>query len=75
MIIQDGSFPAFVPRGPRVLPARFSLGRKVSDRPATFEGPEIRGRLALSTHLDRDGERVDGGIRLRADEGVIVEQG
>jgi alpha-glucosidase len=43
--------------------------------PATFKGQEIRGRLALSTHLDRDGERVEGGIGLRADEGVIVEQG
>jgi hypothetical protein len=43
--------------------------------PATFIGQEIRGRLALSTHLGRDGERVEGGIGLRADEGVIVEQG
>jgi hypothetical protein len=43
--------------------------------PATFKDQEIPGRLALSTHLDRDGERVEGGIGLRADEGVIAEQG
>ena len=42
-------------------------------RPRTFG--EIYGLLALSTHLDRDGEGVNGEIRMRADEGVIVEQG
>jgi alpha-glucosidase len=61
--------------------ARESDGRRLlimlnlGHNPTTFEGPEIRGRLVLSTHLDRDGERVDGGIGLRGDEGVIVERG
>jgi alpha-glucosidase len=31
-----------------------------------------QGRITLSTHLDRAGERVGSGIDLRADEGVIV---
>jgi alpha-glucosidase len=31
------------------------------------------GRIALSTHLDRAGERVSGDLALRGDEGVIVE--
>jgi len=31
------------------------------------------GRLLLSTHLDREGERVGPAINLRADEGVLVE--
>jgi alpha-glucosidase len=35
----------------------------------------IHGQLALSTHLDRDGEKVDGALELRGDEGVIVELG
>lgn len=33
----------------------------------------IRGTIRLSTHLDRDGEAVDGSLPLRADEGVIVQ--
>jgi len=31
-----------------------------------------QGTLLLSTHLDREGERVTGLLRLRSDEGVIV---
>lgn len=31
------------------------------------------GAVALSTHLDRAGERVDGSVALRADEGLIIE--
>jgi alpha-glucosidase len=38
--------------------------------PRELEG--MRGTLLLSTHLDREGERVDGTLRLRADEGAIV---
>jgi alpha-glucosidase len=30
------------------------------------------GHLAISTHLDREGEKVAGAIELRADEGVLV---
>lgn len=33
----------------------------------------VAGRLLLSTHLDREGERFDGELRLRADEGVIAD--
>ncbi len=32
-----------------------------------------RGRIALSTHLDREGERVEGTLELRADEGVLMK--
>jgi alpha-glucosidase len=31
-----------------------------------------RGRIALSTHLDREGEVVDGDLNLRANEAVVV---
>jgi alpha-glucosidase len=30
--------------------------------------------VALSTHLDRDGERIEGTLELRGDEGVIVRR-
>jgi alpha-glucosidase len=42
---------------PHVLPA-----------PEWFRG----GAVALSTHLDREGERVQGDVELRGDEGVVV---
>jgi alpha-glucosidase len=32
----------------------------------------LQGWIALSTHLDRAGERVGGAISLRADEGAII---
>jgi alpha-glucosidase len=38
-----------------------------------FGGSAVRGRIALSTHLDRAGEPVGGEVALRADEGVVVE--
>ena len=53
---------------------RFLVVLNLGHSPAALQGPEVRGRLALSTHLDRDGERVNAEVRLRADEGVIVEQ-
>ena len=33
------------------------------------------GRIALSTHLDREGEEVSGRVSLRPDEGVVVRLG
>ncbi len=32
----------------------------------------LRGEIALSTYLDREGERVEGEVLLRPDEGVVV---
>ena len=34
--------------------------------------PLEAGDLVLSTHLDRENERVAGSVALRANEGVIV---
>ncbi len=39
------------------------------------EMPIVHGRIALSTHLDRQGEEVQGSVKLRPDEGVIIERG
>jgi alpha-glucosidase len=46
----------------------------LSAQPHTFTSDRvrIRGRVALSTHLDRADEAVRGAIALRGDEGVIV---
>ena len=67
-----GNLLAYVrENGGRRLLVVLNLG----DRPHDFaaDGLQIRGRLVLSTHLDRDGEKVDGTPALRGDEGVIVE--
>jgi alpha-glucosidase len=31
------------------------------------------GQILLSTYLDRDGERVESAVRVRADEGIIIK--
>jgi hypothetical protein len=49
------------------------LIHNLGHEPRTFENPVARGRVALTTHLDRPGEEVDGALELRGDEGVIVE--
>jgi alpha-glucosidase len=43
--------------------------------PATVNLPKevTRGRVLLSSFCDRAGERVSGALRLRGNEGVIVE--
>jgi alpha-glucosidase len=38
------------------------------DLPAELRGLEV----ALSTHLDREAERVEGSVALRGDEGVVL---
>lgn len=35
--------------------------------------PLGNGKVLVSTHLDREGERVDGTLELRGDEGVVAE--
>jgi alpha-glucosidase len=47
-----------------------NLGNTAATFAAAFPQP---GVIALSTHLDREGERLDGQIALRADEGLIIE--
>jgi alpha-glucosidase len=68
----DGDLVAYIRRGEG---KRFLIVLNFASRAHDFRLPEnaARGRLAISTHLDRDGESIDGTIRLCADEGVIVE--
>jgi alpha-glucosidase len=53
---------------------RFLIVLNLGHLSQTFVSDEIDGRLALSTHLDRDDERVAGALELRGDEGVVVER-
>ena len=68
----EGDLIAYVRKGGgRSLLVVLNLG----SRAAALEvpAPALRGRLRLSTHLDRDGERVEGAVPLRGDEGVVVD--
>jgi len=54
--------------GERFL-AALNLGHKAQ---TVVTDPACHGHIAISTHLDREGEKVAGTIELRADEGVLV---
>ena len=46
----------------------------ISSEKLTYDFPEGgRGRVIVSTFLDRAGERTEGSVKLRGDEGVIVQ--
>ncbi|HEY8368569.1 MAG TPA: DUF3459 domain-containing protein, partial [Thermodesulfobacteriota bacterium] len=53
---------------------RFLIVLNLGSRPAALEMPveASRGRIVLSTHLDRDGEQTGATLSLRGDEGVVV---
>ena len=52
---------------------RLAIALNLGHEPAQVSLPY--GRVLLSTHLDRAGERVDRSVSLRADEGIVVELG
>jgi alpha-glucosidase len=52
---------------------RLAIALNLGSSPHDVGHGELRGRILLSTHGDREGEPVTGELRLRADEGVIVE--
>ena len=57
---------------------RFLVVLNLSGEPQTFRAGRhltirIAGRIVLSTSLDRDGEAVAGEVKLRGDEGVVIE--
>jgi alpha-glucosidase len=56
---------------------RFLIALNLGPEPATLKtgGWMAEGKIALSTHLDREDEEVAGALELRGDEGVIVETG
>jgi alpha-glucosidase len=57
-------------QGKRVFLIALNFG--AAPRRVPFPGWNANGVMALSTHLDRADERIDGALDLRPDEGVIV---
>jgi alpha-glucosidase len=53
--------------------ARRRVALNLSTVPRDWAWREPRGRIVLSTHLDRSNEQVAERLTLRADEGVIVD--
>ena len=55
---------------------RFLIALNFAGQPRSFDVGELQARrafLRISTHLDREHERVENELFLRADEGVVVE--
>jgi alpha-glucosidase len=68
-IAADGDLLAFERSAPgRRLAVALNLGASHLERVL----PAVRGRIRLSTGLDREGQRVDGDLGLRPDEGVVI---
>jgi alpha-glucosidase len=66
----NGDVLAYVRRGREGEP-NFLVALNLGSQPHRVQNvPD--GVVALSTHLDRDGERVRGAIDVRADEGLVV---
>jgi alpha-glucosidase len=67
----DGDVLSFVRRHD----ARLAVVLNLSHEPRTARLPQNaqRGRVLLSTQLDRDGEEVGAEVSLRGDEGLIIE--
>jgi alpha-glucosidase len=66
----DGSVLAYIRRG-REGEGAFLAALNLGAAPQSLRIPHD-GRVALSTHLDRAGERASRTLELRPDEGVIV---
>ncbi|HLG47603.1 MAG TPA: alpha-amylase family glycosyl hydrolase [Reyranella sp.] len=67
-IAAEGDLVVYV-RGDRMLVV-LNLGHQPVHM--QFKADKLRGRIVLSTELDRDGEAMEGELALRSDEGVIV---
>ena len=64
-----GDVLAYLRRG-RAGESEFLVALNLGAQPHSLPAPE--GRIALSTHLDRGGEKVSGSLSLRPDEGVVL---
>jgi alpha-glucosidase len=67
----EGDVLAYVRRG-REDESAFLVALNLSATPQSVPLRALRGRIALSTHMDRGGELAAGTLALRADEGVVV---
>jgi alpha-glucosidase len=63
----------------RLGPQRFLVALNLGEDPHAVSFASLpgagRGRIAVSTHLDRKDEIMDGDLNLRANEGVIISLG
>jgi alpha-glucosidase len=77
-VLQDGTHerlvegPTVVAYGRRGAARRLLVVLNFAHAPETFSFPGETGSVRLNTFLDREGEPVDGQVRLRADEGVVL---
>jgi alpha-glucosidase len=69
----EGDVLAYIRRG-RGSESGFLIALNLGPDPQVLHRPTdaADGTIALSTHLDRAGERVEAALQLRADEGVLV---
>jgi alpha-glucosidase len=65
----EGSALAYIREGSG---ARFGIALNLGSEGRRVELQGARGQVILSTHLDREGERVSERIDLRGDEGVVI---
>lgn len=57
---------------------RFLMALNLGAEPYAISFSEVNhrnGRIVISTHLDRDGEAMEGDLNLRANEGVMIALG
>ena len=53
---------------------RLVVALNLSHAAQQLERADLQGSVVVSTHLDREGERVAGALSVRGDEGVIVRR-
>ncbi len=78
--LRSGDYAAIAAQGDLLLYRRQSEGKAVvialnlGDQPVSIasDAAGIAGEILLSTFLDREGERLEGALDLRGNEGVII---
>ena len=79
--LSSGDYVPIAAQGTLLLYRRQSEGRaavialNLADQPVSIEAKTIGngGEILLSTFLDRQGEKIEGALDLRGNEGVIIE--
>jgi alpha-glucosidase len=71
-VTAQGDVLAYLRRG-REGEDSFLVALNLGSTPHEVSVPgELTGTVAVSTHLEREGERVEGPIRLGPDEGLVI---
>ncbi|MGJ5025248.1 alpha-amylase family glycosyl hydrolase [Bradyrhizobium sp. HKCCYLS2038] len=79
-VLATGSYRPVAAQGDLLLYRRegdgevLTIALNLADEPVSIatEGSGLAGTILLSTWLDRDGERIDGALDLRGNEGVVI---